>query len=162
MTFHEVQNQKPWFTYFVLGLVMIAMWYGFVQQIVLGVPFGTNPAPDSMMWVMTLIFGAAFPIFMLSMRLIVEVDTNGVWVRYTPFVNRTIAFSDIERVEVRTYNAIAEYGGWGIRMGFGLRNKIAYNATGNQGVELTLKNGKRILLGSQQADALAKSIQSYL
>ena len=52
---------------------------------------------------------------------------------------------------------ILEYGGWGIRYSpFG--KGWAYNVRGNQGVQLELANGQRILVGSQRADELARAI----
>ncbi len=67
--------------------------------------------------------------------------------------------ADIEKVEARTYKPLREYGGWGIR---GLANHRAYNVSGSQGVELTLRDGRRILIGSQKAQELALAIQSQL
>jgi hypothetical protein len=72
-----------------------------------------------------------------------------------PFANRTIAPAQIARWEARTYRPIRDYGGWGVR--FGPRGR-AYNVSGNRGVEITLANGKRVLVGSQRADDLAAAI----
>jgi hypothetical protein len=40
---------------------------------------------------------------------------------------------------------------------FGPRGR-AYNVSGNRGVEITLANGKRVLIGSQRSDELAAAI----
>ena len=41
-------------------------------------------------------------------------------------------------------------------------NRMAYNVSGNQGVELTLRDGRQVMLGSQRpqelADAIAKGL----
>src|SRR6185436_17013590 len=94
----------------------------------------------------------------LCMRLIVDVTREGITVRFTPFMKRNIAYSEIKHIEARTYRPIAEYGGWGIRMG--LRGGMAYNASGNRGVQLQLLNDKHLLIGSQNADAFAGAIRS--
>ena len=47
-------------------------------------------------------------------------------------------------------------GGWGFRWGSSGR---AYNLRGNRGVQLTLADGGRLLLGSQRADELAAAIE---
>ena len=61
------------------------------------------------------------------------------------------------RWEARTYRPLLEYGGWGIRYApFG--KGWAYNVHGSQGVQLELTNGKRILIGSQRAEELARAI----
>jgi TATA-box binding protein (TBP) (component of TFIID and TFIIIB) len=38
----------------------------------------------------------------------------------------------------------------------------AYNVSGNKGVQLVFKNGKKLLIGSQKADELAKAIESVM
>jgi hypothetical protein len=65
--------------------------------------------------------------------------------------------AEIVSWDARTYRPILEYGGWGIRYSpFG--KGWAYNISGNQGVQLELMNGKRILIGSQRAEELARTI----
>jgi hypothetical protein len=58
----------------------------------------------------------------------------------------------------RTYKPLSEYGGWGIKYG---RSGWAYNIIGDQGVQLELDNGKRILIGSQHAEELEQAINTY-
>ena len=43
-------------------------------------------------------------------------------------------------------------------MRFGRRGR-AYNVSGDRGVELTLANGKRVLIGSQRSEELAEAIR---
>ena len=56
----------------------------------------------------------------------------------------------------RTYHPIREYGGWGIRQGFQGR---AFNMRGDQGVQLVLRSGQRVLIGTQTPEALAEAIR---
>jgi type IV secretory pathway VirB3-like protein len=90
------------------------------------------------------------------MRLSVEVDTEALHIRFFPFLRKTIPVTDVVHWEARTYRPLAEYGGWGIRYACG--KGWAYNVSGNQGVQLQLANGKRILIGSQRAQELARAI----
>jgi hypothetical protein len=39
---------------------------------------------------------------------------------------------------------------------------MAYNVSGNQGVDLTLRDGRRVMLGSQRADELAAAIEARI
>jgi hypothetical protein len=57
----------------------------------------------------------------------------------------------IEKYEVITYDPILDYGGWGIKYN---RHGKAYNVSGNKGLQLYLKNGKRILIGTQKESEL--------
>jgi hypothetical protein len=77
-----------------------------------------------------------------------------------PFTSRQITFADIEGFEARSYQPVKEYGGWGIK-GWSL-NRRAYNVSGNQGVELTLRDGHQIMIGSQRSQELASAIAAGL
>jgi hypothetical protein len=65
--------------------------------------------------------------------------------------------AEIVHRETRTYWPILEYGGWGISYSF-FGKGWAYNVNGNRGGQLELANGKRILIGSQRAEELARAI----
>ncbi len=94
------------------------------------------------------------------LRLETEVRADGLYVRYFPFHIKFKMFGadDLSEYYARTYRPIWEYGGWGIRCSFG-KGK-AYNVSGNKGVQLVFKSGKRLLIGSQRADELEEAIQS--
>jgi hypothetical protein len=83
------------------------------------------------------------------------VDTEAVRIHFFPVWKKTIPLAEVVRWEARTYRPILEYGGWGIR--YTLKG-WAYNVSGNQGVQLELANGQRILIGSQRAEELAGAI----
>ncbi len=72
-----------------------------------------------------------------------------------PLYRRRIPLAEITGAEAVTYSPLADYGGWGIRWG---RNGAAVNARGSRGVLLTLRGGKRLLIGSQRPDALAAAL----
>lgn len=55
----------------------------------------------------------------------------------------------MEKCYVRTYSPIREYGGWGFRQALGEKGK-AYNVKGNKGIQIQLKTGKNILIGTQK------------
>ena len=69
---------------------------------------------------------------------------------------KTIKADEIASYEIRKYNALLEYGGYGIRLGRGARGK-AFNVGGNMGMQFTFKNGKKFLLGTHQEEAFKKS-----
>ena len=80
---------------------------------------------------------------------------NAVRLRFFPLIRRTIPLTEIQSCEARTYRPIREYGGWGIRWGF---SGMAFNVSGDRGVQLVLAGRKRLLIGSQRADELAAII----
>lgn len=111
------------------------------------------------LWLSAVIISVAMLPSLLGflLRLETRVEDGVLSVRLTPFRPRRIALSDVVRAEVRTYHPIREYGGWGIRWG---RGGMAYNARGNQGVQLELKDGRCVLIGSQEPERLLAAVRA--
>ncbi len=93
------------------------------------------------------------PIFLFVLNLETEISSEGISVRFFPFhlKKKFFAWDEIVKAEVREYSPLLEYGGWGIRRGM---SGVAYNVKGNMGLQLVLKNGKKILIGTQKAEEL--------
>jgi len=158
--FREVQKiRQVWWIMLIIYGVAGLMWFSFIRQVLFGRPLGTNPGPDWLMWLLWLLIGIGLPILFHTMKLIVEVTDEILTIRYVPFVNRIITFSEIKRCQARTYRPIREYGGWGIR---GLGKSRAYTVSGTQGVEVELQSGQQIMLGSQKPQELALAIDAKL
>lgn len=79
-------------------------------------------------------------------------------VRFAPLQSewRFTPWAEVRRAYVRTYAPLREYGGWGIRTFGG--ESMAYNAWGNQGLQLILANGERLLVGTQQPAAMQQAL----
>ena len=162
--FREVQHFRQKWIWAILLIATVGpglvITYGAFKQLVYNVPMGNHPASNGTVILTTLMFWlimlGLLGLFAFS-RLITEVRSDGLYVRFIPFHFRyqKIKFDEVQSYEARTYHPIGEYGGWGIR--YGVRGK-AYNVSGNRGVEFTYRNGKHLLIGSQQADELAKAI----
>jgi len=156
--FREVQHfRQPWLWLVVLAVSGIAI-YGVVEQLILGKPFGNNPAPDALVLIIGIVFGLALPMLFYVMNLTTEVREDGLYYRLFPFhwSFKRIGGSDIGKFELITYRPLRDYGGWGIRYGF---NGKAYNVSGNRGVQLQLRDGRRVLIGSQKPEDLAGALQ---
>jgi hypothetical protein len=87
----------------------------------------------------------------------VRVDGTDLKVGFGLFSKR-IPLHDIDRVEPVQYRWL-QWGGWGIRL---RRGAVMYNVPGDQGraVELTLRNGKRVLFSAQDPAAVATAIRA--
>ena len=155
--FRESQRFNQLWIWLIIILIGCFGWWGFAQQIILGLPFGDRPAPDAVMIVIWLLCGIGLPLLLATCRLVTEVRADGLYIRFVPLhlTWRRFGFDDIASCEARTYRPLLEYGGWGIRWGPSGR---AYNVRGNRGVQLVLSTRKRLLIGSQQADELAAAI----
>jgi hypothetical protein len=164
--FREEQRFNQWWLYVIVGTVAlittILFGYAMFRQLLQGQPWGDRPMSDTALAVMgplVILLGWGVVLLVRWMSLVVEVQENGVFIRFRPFVRREILLRDIRRCETRTYRPVWEYGGWGLR--FGLRGR-AYNVSGNRGVQLELVARKRILIGSQRPEELALAIAEGL
>ena len=155
--FREEQRFTQIWIWLLILFVAGLQWWGFIQQIIFGQPWGDNPAPDWMMILFWLLFGIGMPAFFVYLRLIVTVTDAAVTIHFRPLMRRSIPMADITSVEAETYSPLRSYGGWGIR---GLNKNRAYSISGNQGVALILNNGDRILIGSLRAEEMALAIET--
>jgi hypothetical protein len=160
----QQQFRQPWlwllFTCISLPIVAL-LGYGMYVQLVLGRPFGNHPLSDGgLIAVFTgilLLHAAVMALFWFA-RLAVEVTPAEVSICFRPFhlQPRRIPLDQIEEARARDYDPLMEFGGWGVRMG---ASGPAYNVSGDHGVQLTLRDGKQILIGSQKAEELAAAIR---
>ena len=72
-----------------------------------------------------------------------------------PLYRRQIALREIASAEAVTYSPLADCGGWGIR---GWGRNAALNARGSRGVQVALRDGRRVLVGSQRPEELAEAL----
>ncbi|MHC4544645.1 MAG: DUF6141 family protein [Planctomycetota bacterium] len=164
LIFREVQAFGPWLRWLlvVLTAVSFAIFAIALWETI------TNPeTPDIFVPTLLSIIAMAIPIavtiLFFILKLETEVRSDGLYVRFYPMHIRFRKFTRKELAEhyCRTYKPIREYGGWGIRCSFTGKGK-AYNVSGNQGVQLVLTNGKKLLIGSQQPDELIAAIDKML
>ncbi|APG66435.1 hypothetical protein LPB136_06055 [Tenacibaculum todarodis] len=76
---------------------------------------------------------------------------------------RNIPWKEIEKAHVRTYDPITEYGGWGLKGGafWNKKNGKAINISGDIGIQLELKNGKKLLIGTQKENEANQVLKTY-
>ncbi|HYA17794.1 MAG TPA: hypothetical protein VEF06_10025 [Bryobacteraceae bacterium] len=68
-----------------------------------------------------------------------------------------IPLAEIESVEVISFDPFRDFGGFGIRA---TRDGRACIASGTRGVRVNLRNGRLVVIGSQQPEALAAAIEA--
>lgn len=161
--FREVQQfRQVWLWTMVLAWpasMMIIFGYVLSRQVLFGSAGGGLTANSSALltaFAVPLLVTLIFAWLLYAMKLITEVRTDGLYVRFWPLGWRHIGLDEIAECWPRTYRPIREFGGWGIRWGPGGK---AYNISGNRGVQLVLAGGRRLLIGSQRAEELAAAIR---
>ncbi|MBA6156433.1 hypothetical protein H3Z83_07910 [Tenacibaculum sp. S7007] len=103
--------------------------------------------------------------FIFFFKLTTKIDETGIHYQFFPFhfSLRLIKWSEIDKAYVRTYDPISEYGGWGLKGGslWNKKNGTAINVSGDIGIQLELKNGKRILIGTQKENEAKRVLENY-
>jgi hypothetical protein len=91
----------------------------------------------------------------------VRLDTAGAHYRLLPLQWRWrhIAWPEVARAYLRRYDPLGEYGGWGIK---GTSQNRAYNIANDEGLQLELHDGRRVLLGSQRPAELAQALATLV
>lgn len=143
-----------WIFYLVLGIVIIAiigtilplLMNGGKEQSMAGVIIGT-------------LSGAGVICLLSFSKLRVTIDEHAIYYQYPPFIvkKKKLIQADIKDLHVRTYQPIREYGCWGYRIRPGGRK--ALNVSGNKGLQLTLANGKDLLIGTQRPEAINHAVK---
>lgn len=148
--FEEVQKVSPLLAALVVGVIALVIGAVVTQtpdhELRASLPFLFAP------------FFLALTLF-LTLKMRTRVDGGGVHLRTLYVVRRSLPFSEIESAEAVVYRPLRDYGGWGLRVS--AKGK-AYNMRGNRGVQLRLKNGGKVLIGSRRSDALARIIQTHI
>ena len=148
----EVQRFRQWWIWLILFGTTGLVGYGVISQVILGKTFGDRPGSDAELLV---VFGftVLLTLSIFSLKLETEIRKDGIYVKFFPFhfSYRRYSWDQIQQSYTRQYNPILEYGGWGLR-GFG-KNR-ALNVSGNQGLQLEMEDGKRLLIGTRNPEEI--------
>ncbi|WP_412560237.1 hypothetical protein [Winogradskyella sp. MIT101101] len=98
-------------------------------------------------------------------KLTTRIDEKGIHYKFFPFhwKFKTLEWHDINEAYVRTYDALSEYGGWGFKGGplWKKSKGRAINVSGDIGIQLELKNGKKLLIGTQKKAEAESVLATY-
>ena len=109
------------------------------------------------------LIGFILPLIFYLFELRIKVSNKGLHYQFFPFhfSTKTLLWSEIELAEIRTYDPIGEYGGWGLRYSFNKKKGNAVNVSGDIGIQLTLTSGKKLLIGTQKKEAVTSILKTY-
>lgn len=159
--FNETQRFNQWWLQLIFIVLLLFVAYAIYQWYFTNEAIGNVGPNDS--YGQLIVIVSIFPILTLFyfLKLRTEIDESGIHYQFLPFhfSTKKMAWTDIQNCYVRTYNPIMEYGGWGYRTSLGKGR--AYNVKGNIGIQVELKSGKKVLLGTQKEDEAKQIIQRY-
>ena len=143
-------------------IVLAVLGHAFYAQLLMGEPWGDKPMSDLGLTIFLLLMGlliALVNIMIFRAKLEVEVKDNSLYYRYFPFVWnwKYIHKDNIKKYEIRQFNALKEFGGYGYRKHF-FKKTTGLMMKGNQGLALTLHDDSKWIIGTQQPKALEKAM----
>lgn len=140
--FYEIQRFRQWWLWLIILFVLGFSAYNSISNAEF---FSTTE----------LIISLAIPILIFFLFFIIKLETKidalGIRVRLFPFhfQFKYFPWKSIEKAYIREYSPLMDYGGWGLRIvSFG-RGK-AYTVSGDLGLQLVFKDGKKLLIGTQK------------
>lgn len=157
--FSETQRFRQWWIWALLLLVNALMGYGLFKQLYLGQPWGDQPMGNTgLIMVAALVLAVTLLIYSIKLETFLRVD--GIHVRFFPIhiKFRQYTWDTIRRCYVRHYDPLSEFGGWGIRWGFG--NGKAFNVSGNKGLQIEFRDNKKLLIGTRKYEELKNVLET--
>lgn len=150
--FYEIQRFRQWWLWLIILFVL-----GFSAY---------NSYENAEYFSRTeLIISSAIPAMIFFLFFITKLETKidhlGVRVRLFPFhlQFKYFPWKNIQKAYVRKYSPLMDYGGWGLRLGFFGRGK-AYSVSGDLGLQLVFKDGKKLLIGTEKAVEIKKILEN--
>ncbi len=145
LVYEEVQQMGKSLPFMIVALLIVVVLFIII--------YAKEVQTDELgYWQEWLIVGVLPSIILVSLYFLTlrtRIDTRGIHMRYGPFVKKQITWDSIARMDVINYGFV---GGWGIRLwtSYG----TVYNVAGNMGLAIECKSGKRLVIGTQDAQEL--------
>jgi hypothetical protein len=155
MEFEEKQKLKLWWLYILLGIETIII--GSILLLDKGGITMTELKASYFAPIWALVLPFLVVHFVTQNSLTLKIDQYGVTYRYWPFTKqRVISWTQIDKMYLRKYDALGEYGGWGVkhRLWFKFNDKGYIFNDSNIGLQLELSNQKKVLFSTKKADEL--------
>ena len=153
--FHETQRLRQWHVRIVLALPPAALLFMSVRQVGFHHPWGHPPMSNGGLLFLTILLLLVY-VRLITVRLVTDlrhgeltVGLRGLWRK------KRVPLAELQSATAIHYDPASEYGGYGIRPG---PRGLAYIASGNRAVQLDLRDGHKLLVGSQRAEELALKI----
>jgi hypothetical protein len=156
MEFQEKQQLKLWWLYILVGIETVI-----IGSIILFDKGGMslNDLKEAYyLPILAIIFPYLIVYLITINSLTLLIDQNGITYQYWPFSKKkVISWTNIESLYMRKYDALGEYGGWGVkhRLWFKLNDKAFIFNDNNLGLQVLLSNNKKILFSTKKVDELS-------
>ena len=149
--FSEKQRFSFWWLWLSLGIITLIHVYAIFKQIIIGKPFGDKPMSDVGLILMLILMLSLLVLFRI-IQLKTEITKKSIRIHFFPFFKTQFHWSDVKSSAVVNYGFV----GYGIRIG--TKYGTVYNTSGNKGLAIELKNGKKYCIGTQKENELKTAV----
>jgi len=139
-----------------LVLVLLPMESVITGGILLAVGYGLPPKDQIILLSLWVCFGLVLPLLLLTWRLKIEVTPTHLRAGFAGLRKWRIPLDEVELAESVRVEPIRDLGGWGIR--FNRRFGKILNVAGDRAVVVTLVDGEKRTLGTQQPEELVGAV----
>ncbi|RZL46268.1 MAG: hypothetical protein EOP00_15505 [Pedobacter sp.] len=155
MEFKEKQHIKLWWLYILLGIETIMVCS------IMFLDKGGMSFQDLKDAYFLPIVGILIPFAIVYVvtknTMTLTIDQGGINYSYWPFAkNKSISWTQIEKLYIRKYDALGEYGGWGMRtrLWFKFKDKAYIFNDHNLGLQIELNNDRKLLFSTSKLEEL--------
>lgn len=140
-----VYQESQRFTQWWLWVPLLALLAFLVFQLFSAgeLPHSTMPANASPALLLALGILILVMLLLSMLKLIVSVTQSAIHIYYKPFLHREVNWEEMASAEIIQYGFV----GFGFR--FSRKYGGVYNVNGNKGLAIELKNGRKLLIGTQ-------------
>jgi len=153
--FNEEQKFRQWWVGILMTGFAFVPLYGIYQQLIMGEPFGDKPMSNLVLFLFSFLTFGIITLF-YSIQLKTEINKFELRFAFLPFYRRSIKWEDVESAKVISYVVL----GYGVK--FGSKYGTVFNIAGNKGLAIKLKNGKKLLIGTQKHIELSEAVKGIL
>jgi len=150
--FSETQKITQWWIWLIMLVVSLSFIFTAYRILI----------SDNTVSSFGIVFGFFIVIFLnillLTIRLKTIITEDGIYVKLFPLhlSYKYYSLDLIDKIYIRKYNPILEFGGWGIR---GFRKNRALNISGNNGIQIIFKNKRKLLIGTNKTVELENALK---
>lgn len=152
--FEEHQKQRRLFPW----LLVLGIWVASVSQLY---NYGISENQLTFDLFILIILPLTISLTLYLFTLSIKINDEYLMFRLFPFQRnyREIKLDEIRHAKIKEYNTHRSFSGWGLGMSWS-KNYKSYTIKGYKGVMISLKNGNKIFLGTQQPEALIKYLNT--
>ncbi|MGV6845100.1 MAG: hypothetical protein ACWA42_03100 [Lutibacter sp.] len=156
----EQKFNQPWIQ-FILGIVFLVALFPILSN---WNSFVLRSFEEKLSIIMGPILVLLIIILFLKIKLKTRIDEQGIYYQFFPFhlKQKFIPWGIIQKCYIRKYKALLEYGGWGMKFSYRQKFGRSFTTKGDKGLQLVLKNSKKILIGTQKEEDLKQILKTYL